>query len=186
MDRIKHLRHIVPAATLAAVFINNPARACERDPYEFRLPEETEAQAKAREKTTAYEQRLGLRFAREARAFEMASDVYVARVVRQFPSGVVAGKWMPPRATIKPIKALKGTFKPGERELIIEADAGIACEDRGDGYAAYATVGTTVVVFEGLPVSQARPRGIDSLPASDIRTVPLLLVLMDLYGPQLQ
>ena len=182
----EHWRRAILAAALAGTMMSGTASACERDPYEFKLPEETGAQAKAREKKTSDEQRVGVLFDREMRAFETATSIYVGQVVRQSPAGSVAGKWSPPRTVIRLAKAVKGTPNLRERELISEADAGGWCEDRGDGYAAYAPVGTTVVVFEGLPVTQRRPRGIDSLMASQIRTAPLLLVLMSLYGPELQ
>ena len=63
---------------------------------------------------------------------------------------------------------------PQSDQKLTGEGAGGWCTDRGDGMASFEDKGTLVVIFEGLPITKERPRGIDSLSAMDIRTVDLL------------
>ena len=82
------------------------------------------------------------------------------------------------------IAALKGDLPKTRRVLTDEAQAGM-CTDVGDGEGSLTAINKLVVVFEGLPKSEHRPRGIDSFRASSVRSVPVL-DLMRAHGKDLE
>ena len=168
-------RSIVTLATLTLLTVPTSAVACERDPISFRLPGETEAQAFERANRIDADRWVAGLYNREATDFANATHVYLARVISKTRS---------PRSTVvTPLEALKGERKNGTQTLIDDGGPGL-CDDRGDGFGAQADTDALVVVFEGLPTSPERPRGVDSLRVNDIRTPPLLYKLMGRYGPK--
>ena len=167
------LQSRVAVVLVAAVsLVPATARACEYDPFLFQLPEETLSDAEQRSDGTITDHKIVSRYNREAAAFDKAKAVYLSRVTALSPRGSAAGSLDDPSVTVSLVAALKGE-PPKKRKLTGQAAGGLRW-DRGDGLGAFAKAGNWVVVFEGLPVSQDRPRGIDSLPAKAIRTVPLL------------
>ena len=88
-----------------------------------------------------------------------------------------------PAATVQPLRAIKGALPLTRRTLIDESWSG-ECSDRGDGLGSYGKIGNLVIVFEGLPTSTNRPKGIDSLPATDVRSSELLEALASFVEPQ--
>jgi hypothetical protein len=156
----------------ASALVPATVRACEYDPFLFQLPGETLADAEQRSGGIRADHQIVSRYNRERAAFDNAKNVYLGRITALGPRGSADRDLVDPSATVRVIAALRGE-PPKERKLTGQAAGGL-CWDRGDGLGAFAKVGDLVVVFEGLPVSEDRPRGIDSLPAKAIRTVPLL------------
>lgn len=149
------------------------ARACEVDPFLFQLPGETLADAQERSAQTWADHKTVQLYNRELASAENATTIYVGRIVAQRQGSYVPGKLTDPSTTVRPILSLRGKPSSGDRVLTGERAGGL-CSDRGDGFAAFANVNDLVVVFEGLPRSVDRPRGIDSFGAKAIRTVPML------------
>ena len=178
-----HLCRIACLA-LGIALSSTSAMACERDPFAFKLPGETDAEAQARTSRIADDQFIANRFNREAHNLDKATYAYLARVVSRNRSTNAPDKWTPPSTIVRPLAMLKGASQRLDR-ILVDGGSGL-CDDRGDGFGAHASEGTLVVVFEGLPITAERPRGIDSLLADDIRTVPMLSALMGLYGPEEQ
>ena len=110
---------------------------------------------------------------RELATFQNATTIYLGRVVARTRGSYIAGNVTDPSTTVRPIAPLKGAPASDDRVLTGEAAGGL-CTDRGDGLGAFADNGDLVVVFEGLPKSDDRPRGIDSFQAKAIRTISLL------------
>ena len=73
---------------------------------------------------------------------------------------------------MQPLGSIKGDLPKQNRKLAMTGQT--SCGNRGDGDAAAASIGTLVVVFEGLPKSEWRPNGMDSIRATDARTFELL------------
>lgn len=163
-------------AFAALIFAPAPARACEFDPFLFQLEGETEADAKTRSEKIHESFRTVEHYEREQSDFEKAERVFLGKVVAQTPAHFTPSKSTLPSTKVLPIFAFKGLKPVTERVLVDEAASGM-CSDVGDGMGAWEDVGQLVVVFEGLPVTEYRPRGIDSFPVSAIRTVPLLDLL---------
>jgi hypothetical protein len=119
-------------------------------------------------------------YLREANAVEKASAIYVARVIQrdvtQSPSDKVTMPW----AVVQPLHAIRGSLPPGIRKLAITALW--SCGPYGDGDAARSPVGTLVFVFDGMPRSEARPNGIDSIPTTNARTFELLDPFYQQFG----
>jgi hypothetical protein len=149
------------------------AWACEIDPFLFQLPGETQADAQARSDGTVADHETVRLYNRELASFENATTIYLGRVVARTRGSYVPGNATDPSTTVRPIASIKGAPASDDRILAGEAAGGL-CIDRGDGLGAFADNGDLVVVFEGLPKSIDRPKGIDSLPAKAIRTIPLL------------
>jgi len=161
--------------TLAAVaFTPSQAWACEIDPFIFQLPGETVAVAQERSERAIADNATVTLYDRELAGFETATTIYLARVVAKTRGNYTPGHVTDPSATVRPIVALKGSsFSGGDRKLTGEGAGGL-CTDRGDGLGVFAEIGELIVVYEGVPKTADRPRGIDSFRASAIRTGPLL------------
>ncbi|GAA4028863.1 hypothetical protein GCM10022281_04940 [Sphingomonas rosea] len=167
----------------ASLFVPANAMACEYDPFLFRLPGETVADAEQRSEAIMSEDKIVRRYNREAAAFDNASKVYLGRVTSVGPGGQERWGLSDQFVTIRLVASLKGEA-PKQQRLAGEK-AGSLCKDRGDGLGAFSKVGDLIVVFEGLARSDERPRGIDSIPAKLIRTVPLLDELRE-HGTDLE
>ena len=153
-----------------------PAWACERDPILFRLEGETLLDAQQRAKGVDHDHRIKQAIDREESAWALADVVYLGTVTEAQLSKSSPGRYEQPSTVVKPLISLKGTLPKSARRLTGEPAGGL-CQDRGDGFAAFAAKGQLVVVFEGLAVSEDRPRGIDSLDAVDVRSMPVLNAL---------
>ena len=158
---------------MAFAFGSGPALACERDPFLFQLPGETEADANERSDNVRAAFRAIEHANRESYAVQNSTLIYLARVVLKTPGRSTSAERNLPSTRVRPLASLKGTFASADRTLTDEAASGM-CTDIGDGQGALSGVGKLVVVFEGLPKTSERPRGIDSFEAGSIRTVPLL------------
>lgn len=168
-----------------AIFIANaasPVLACETEPDLVRLPGETADAFEARLEKTHADQWVIRRYLRESKARENASTIYVARVVASNRGKATPNKAPAlPRVTVQPLHSIRGSLPPVRKTLAHTNWA--SCGNYGDGDAAWASVGEIVLVFEGLPRSEQRPNGIDSLLASDLRTFELLDPLYQ-YGSE--
>jgi hypothetical protein len=158
-------------ATILA--ISSPTLACETAPSISQLPGETQKETYERFEKTHSEQWVIRRYQRESSSFKMAKSVYLAKVIA---SSRDQGTSVKPISKVQPIEAIKGTMPIGQRTLAEISNE--SCSDWGDGYGdgqgSAAKVGTLVIVFEGLPKSEYRPNGIDSLMAESVRTFELL------------
>lgn len=176
-----HLREVAVFAAMALGLVSGPARACEFDPFLFQLPGETEAKAHERSDKILADNAVKRHFDRESYDFEKSALIYLARVFSRtagnFASGVL------PSTRVRPMASLKGTLPPDDQTLTDEAQSGM-CTDIGDGHGARSYIGELVVVFEGLPKTGERPRGIDSFQVGSIRTFELLDRLRE-YGKDL-
>ena len=152
-----------------------PARACTIDEYSFELPGEAASVSRRRGEEIARDHQILSRYQRESSAADLAQRIWLGEVVEARTRGNT-GESM---SRVRPLHSLKGELPPTERTLV-DAGSATTCTDVGDGLAAVAPVRSYVVVFEGLPISRYRPRGIDSLPVSAIRTVGLLSRLTEL------
>jgi hypothetical protein len=146
--------------------------ACETDPFIIQLPGETEADAHERSDAHRSDYRRYAHYIRESRDFELATVVYLARVASK-TAPRHGNDMIRPSTEVRPVAPLKGKLPTRDQTLIDETDSGL-CDDRGDGHGAWAEVGDLVVVFEGLPKSESRPRGRDSFSAKAIRTIEIL------------
>jgi hypothetical protein len=179
-------RSFATFATCALFALPTAALACERDPrFSFKLPGETEAQAQDRTNRIEADEEVVRHRRRETYNLKNATEVYLARVISQTPAKLSPGKWSGRSTVVRPLKALSGELKTQDRSLVDDGGLGL-CDDRGDGYGAFADSGDFVVVFEGLPITTERPRGTDSLKVNDIRSEALLDNLSALYGPKYQ
>ena len=155
------------------VAMSTSATACEYDTWLFQLPGETEKAARARSEEISRSQLNTRRFEREAFDLKNAKIIYIARVLASNRGQVARAR---PRSVIEPVEAITGAMPAGTRALVETQEQG--CSNWGDGYGdgegTGATVGTLVVVFEGLPKSEWRPNGMDSLQATSIRHSELL------------
>jgi hypothetical protein len=166
--------------TLSAAVSAQPAVACEWDPFLFQLPDETVAQANERSRNIHPDLETVSHFNRETRDYETASTIYLARVIsRQEDRDRYELS-----ANVRPLHALKGSLPTHDRTQTAHAAGGL-CTDRGDGTGAFSKAGDLVVVFENVPTSEDRPRGIDSFSAMEIRTVDLLDKLRE-FGKDLE
>jgi len=150
-----------------------PAMACEQDPFLFVLPGESLSIAQERSKSIGSDLDIIRSYDREEYAAGNAKAIYLGRVVSSEETTYMKLPWKVPSTEVEPIKSLKGELPKGHQQLIDEAQSG-TCIDYGDGHGAWAKVGDLVVVFVGLPISDARPNGIDSLMPNEIRTISLL------------
>ncbi|HUE79507.1 MAG TPA: hypothetical protein VMN38_07740 [Sphingomicrobium sp.] len=170
---IHHLRTLTTLTLVGGLCLSSPANGCEYTDRLFQLPEETEAEARTRSEAIFREGFVIRHWARESFDIKNASTVYIGRVVANDRG---QGTGSRPSSTVEPIEAIVGSLPSGRRKL---AEAlGHSCSNYGDGYGdgegSAAKVGSLVVVFEGLPKSQERPNGIDSLRATSIRNDDLL------------
>jgi hypothetical protein len=157
-------------------------QACERDPFLFQLPGESEAVAAKRSEQIGSDYRVQEHFERENQDFETAKLIYLARVVSRSAPGP---RGVGPSTVVHPIAAFRGTL-PSNNQTLQDMGATGMCTDIGDGKGAWGAVGDLIVVFEGLPEGlknaygfNARPHGKDSFDVSSIRTVDLLDWLRD-------
>lgn len=164
----------------ALVATATPAFACETEPDLVRLPGETDAAFEARSDKTHKDQWVIRRYLRETNDFEKASAVYVARVVEQHREQLPPEKLTMPWAVVQPLHPIKGSLPASNRKLSVTALW--SCGPYGDGDAALSPAGTLVFVFEGLPKSEARPNGIDSIRTTDARTFELLDPFYQQFG----
>ena len=147
--------------------------ACETAPDISQLPGESQKEAQQRFEETHNDQWVIRRYNREAHSFEKARVIYIARVIATNRGDGVGAK---PSSRVQPVESIRGSL-PTEQRTLTEV-LGHSCSDFGDGYGdgqgSAAKVGTLVIVFEGLPKSEAKPNGIDSLNATSVRTYELL------------
>lgn len=174
---MEFVRRCALAFTFAALAA--PTLACESGPDLFRLPNESDKEARERFEQTHADLWVIRNYEREAANLKGASIVYLARVVASEPWSM--GKRGVPWVVVEPLQGIKG-HRPTKRLTLTTIDpGGGSCTEAGDGAAPFATVGTLVFVFEGLPKSaDYRPNGIDSLRATSVRTFELLEVLRKL------
>ena len=158
--------------------------ACTLDPFLFQLPGETVEQVKARTKQIWADFRVISRYQREKHAFESAKTIYLGRIVSKVDFDLQTKPMTLPSTTVQPIAKFKGELPSTNQILTDEAQTG-TCTDYGDGHGAWGKVGELVVVFVGLPKSEARPNGIDSFTPGEIRTVELLDALRD-FGKDIE
>lgn len=163
----------IAVASAALGLLSWPALACEIDPFLFQLPGETESDAHERSDQMIDDHEVVSLYNRELSNFENAKTVYLARVVQRQPGSYTSGRVTLPSSRVHPIVSLKGAMPPEDRTLTGEGAGGM-CTDVGDGFGAFSEVGSLVVVFEGVPKTFIRPRGLDSFQAKAIRTIPLL------------
>ena len=168
-------RSVLAMFGIAMTAAMQPARACEYDSFLFQLPGETRAQAEARSKQLIADNRLIAEVDREKRDLHDASRIYLARVMAKLSESSV---------DLKGLTSFKGGLPAINRSLVDQSEGGL-CSDAGDGHGATGSVGDLVVVFEGLPKSIYRPRGIDSFPVASVRTAQLLDWLRT-YGKDLE
>lgn len=155
-----------------------PALACETEPDLIPLPGETAEALELRLDKTHEDQWVIRRYLRETHAYEKSSAVYIARVITTSGrSETRALGW----ATVQPLHAIKGRLVQDKRTL--KQANWASCGHYGDGDAVFAPIGEIVFVFEGLPKSEQRPSGIDSIRAADARTSELLDALYQ-FGRQ--
>jgi hypothetical protein len=159
-----------------AGFASVRAAACEKDPFIFQLPGESVADAHERSDRVSEVLSVVEEYERETYDFKNAPIVYLARVTSKTEGNASDGVRDLPSTRVQPIAPLKGDLPSRGTTLTDQAASGM-CTDVGDGEGSWAEVGKLVVVFEGLPKSQHRPRGVDSFSASPIRTVALLDLL---------
>jgi len=154
-----------------------PAWACEYDQPLFLLPGETEQDARTRadEALSDYLNRRHLEH--EEYAYKNAKTIYIARVV-----AANDGTGFPVSATVRPINSIKGSLPASDR-ILSDIPAGGLCWHRGDGDGALGKVGEPVLVFEGLPVSEDLPRGIESYRTRILRSYEVLEDLAKLGKP---
>jgi hypothetical protein len=157
-----------------------PACACEWDPFLFQLPGETVEQASERSKKIHPDLEIVHHFHRETQDYETASVIYLARVISRKDDD----RRYETSAIVRPLHSLKGALPTRDRTLTGQAAGGL-CTDRGDGTGAFGTAGDLVVVFENVPRSENRPRGVDSFPAMEIRSIDLLDKLRE-FGKDLE
>lgn len=165
-------------AFIAAITWAVPVLACETDPFLFQLEGESKEDAKARSEAVGASFNIVGHYNRETYAFEKAERIYLAKIVSRLDGKVTEDKWTLPSTEVEPLKALKGGL-PTKRIRLEGEGAGGMCSDVGDGTGAFASTGSLVVVFEGVPKSEYRPRGIDSFTTAEIRTIPLLDLLRE-------
>ena len=163
------INRIMAFVVVAGVSV--PGLACEEDPFLFQLAGESLAEAQLRSDNIRDGFSAVRTFHRQTSDYDLAQRVYLAKVVSR-SSGSFSPR-VQPSTTIQPIAALKGSLPTVPRTLT-GTGAGGMCTDVGDGEGSWSEVGKPIVVFEGLPQSEYRPRGIDSFKAGSIRTVPLL------------
>lgn len=175
---MKRLRLFLVICLLAGTA--TPVFACETEPDLVRLPGETDEAFEARLDRTHDDQWVIRRYLRETNAFEKSSTVYVARVVEQHRGQLPSEQVTMPWAVVQPLHAIKGTLPRSNRRLSVSALW--SCGPYGDGDAAMTPAGTLVFVFEGLPKSEARPNGIDSIRTTDARTFELLDPFYQQFG----
>jgi hypothetical protein len=169
---------------ISAGFAPVRAAACEKDPFIFQLPGESEADAHERSDRVRKDLSVVESYERESYDFKNASRIYLARVVSRTSGSFDGNVKILPSTRVHAIAALKGDLPSTERILTDQGESGM-CTDVGDGEGSWTEVNKLVVVFEGLPKSEYRPRGMDSFGASSIRTVPLL-DLMRVHGKDLE
>jgi hypothetical protein len=165
-------------AYLVIALISTPGHvyACEKDPFLFLLPGETETDAVKRSEQIRSDFSIVERVDRESWAFEHAKTIYLSRILSRSLGELSSdsSKWIAlPSTRIQPIHALKGQLPSTDETLTDEAESGM-CTDIGDGHGSWSNENELVVVFVGLPKTQYRPRGIDSFKVSEIRTPELL------------
>lgn len=157
--------------------------ACETAPDISQLPGETVKQAQERFAKTFSDQNVIRDYELETYSFKNATTIYIAKVVSSNRDRLKSDPERPAllATTVQPIRAIKGSLPASGRHLSVSSQT--SCGDRGDGEATLASVGTLVVVFEGLPKSDWHPNGINSLIATSARTFELLDPLLEFGKP---
>ena len=158
---------------ISAALTSLPVSACEQDPFLFQLRGETEADAQERSDKGSEDRSVVEHYQRETDDFEKAIRVYLAKVISRTHGRYEPGNVVLPSTKVRPVTAMKGSLPSEDRILTDEAASGM-CSDLGDGEGAFANADDLLIVFEGLPITLERPRGIDSFHARHIRTIPLL------------
>jgi hypothetical protein len=160
---------------IAAAFIaaSSSAHACEYDPFLFQLSGETVQEAQKRSDQIFSDYRIKQHFDREKIDFDSAALVYLGRVVSTGRTTSNAGRKGLPFTSVHPLTSFRGKLPKANEMLVDELEGGM-CSDVGDGLGADRSVGDLVVVFEGVPKTEFRPRGVDSFQVSSIRTLELL------------
>jgi hypothetical protein len=162
-------RGLCTGIAIALGLAAHPSRACQYDPFLFQLRGETEDQARARSAEIFADFRVKERLDREQHDFHSAERIYLALVV---PNRLADTAGFP-STRVRPLSSFKGALPTEELNLVDQTLAGI-CTDMGDGLGVKSAAGNLVVVFEGMPKTAYRPRGVDSFQVSSIRTVALL------------
>lgn len=169
-------RTLFYAAVLSASLLARAAHACEYDIDLARLPGETAEAFQAREERTYSDLEVIRSYTRETADFQQATKVYLGRVLSS-NAGRFSDFSILPTAVVRPLLAVKGNL-PGEDQTLSDV-LWTSCGNHGDGDASRSTKDTLVYVFEGIPNSKIRPRGIDSLRAADVRSYELLTPLYE-------
>ncbi len=158
---------------LSCSFAVTPAHACGYVTWPFQLPGETEQGARERSAQILSDQRTNARIAREDFDLKNSLTIYIARVLS---NNRAQGIRIRPKSIVEPVEAISGRL-PSIARTLIEVESN-SCSNWGDGYGdgegTAASVGSLVVIFEGLPKSANRPNGIDSLRATSVRRAELL------------
>jgi len=158
--------------TLALLNIATVSSACETEPDRFRLPGETVKESEERFDKTHADQWVIRKFQRESGSFERATNVYLAIVLSSVPMDLSGEKFIYPSSVVQPLLSIKGTLPAAHLKLSLKTPG--SCDNIGDGDGVSAKAGAYVIVFEGLPKSNTRPNGIDSILASDALTFEIL------------
>ena len=146
--------------------------ACETEPDRFRLPGESETAAEQRFEKTDEDLWVIRSYYRETHSFEQAKRVYLARVLTSVPMDLSGAKYVYPSSVVQPLLAIKGDLPSSSKTLAMKTPG--SCDSIGYGDGVSASPGTYVFVFEGLPKTDTRPNGIDSMHANQVRTFELL------------
>lgn len=150
-----------------------PASACEYVTWPFQLPGETEQEARKRSAQILSDQLVKAHFQREDFDLNNAQTIYIARVLSTNRGQAARAQ---PKSIVVPVEAITGKAPASARTLVETKERGCSNwgDGIGDGEGTGAPVGTFVIVFEGLPKTEERPNGTDSLRATSVRRKELL------------
>lgn len=146
-----------------------PAQACEYEPYLFQLPGETTDAAEDRSSRILSDNAILRRSGRENDAFKKAVNIYLARKVETIADAGTHARI----SVVRPVGAIRGVAPESDQRLRDESISG-RCATIGDGDISDLPKGSYVVVFDGLPHDDFRPRGIDSFSVDSLRNGDLL------------
>jgi hypothetical protein len=149
-----------------------PVLACDDSPYLPILPGETKAAFNERFDRTWMDLRVVQRFQQQRRMLANAGSVYLGKVIDQRD---LQSNHLLHVVRVEPVYIIKG--KPRKTVRTLTDTSLTSCGPKGDGGATYARLGDWVFVFEGLPRSDWRPRGYDSILARDAVTDELIAAL---------
>jgi hypothetical protein len=150
------MRQIALLAITCAV-ISVPGKACEIDTPTDWLPGFTQAQTERRSSEILEAREHVMTYLQVEADLKNAPTAYLARVLksdRDESLSIYSTK-------IEPLKAFKGQLPHG-KTLVATTPSSCGFSE-GDGSVQFAKEGELVVVFEGLPKREDRPRGIDSI-----------------------